>query len=47
MRHLDAGIYFILKDETALENITLRKVLQAVPAVHIAYGSFYDNSSAL
>lgn len=42
LRNLDAGIYFILRDETALENAALRKVLQAVPAAHIAYGSFDD-----
>lgn len=42
LRTLDANIYFILRDETALENATLRKVLQAVPAVRIVYGSFDD-----
>lgn len=42
LRNMDAGIYFILREKTALENATIRKVLQAIPDIRAIYASFDD-----
>ena len=40
LNKLDARIWFILRGEAALENRTLKKVLEAIPAIQLAYGEF-------
>lgn len=44
---LEAKIWFLLKDETALEHATLQKVLHAVPSAKVLYASFDDVTEPL
>ena len=46
-RHLEGDIFFILHDEEAKQQVTLKKALEAFPNVKILYDDFKDNVNTL